>query len=234
MHTGPLTTAVKPRAEFCFAPLLAPGNSWRKAHHIYMLFVFPRCVRLVQLYFTNKSPYQHVFPRTRTRPTIYLHVPIKACGEARVDMHHPKTAFARRHEATAAALTSSAAYAPRPTLLPCCPPSRLPNATHAARAQQVEQTKKAAENPEQAAKIMRGAGEKVKAEADSVMSSFERFRAALKEEVAGGAGSAAGGSSGRSTAPSSSRAPPKSGPTSTRGGGGINSDIAARVQRRRR
>eukprot|EP00752_Nemacystus_decipiens_P007513 g6713.t1 len=99
----------------------------------------------------------------------------------------------------------------------------------------VEQTKKMAQNPEEATKIIRGAEEKVKAEADSVMSSFERFKAALKEEVSGGTGSAAAGSSGRSTAAASSRgAPPKSGPTSTGGGGGVNSDIAARVQRRRR
>lgn len=89
---------------------------------------------------------------------------------------------------------------------------------------QVEQTKKVAENPEQAAKIMRGAGEKVKAEAESVATSFERFKAALKEEVGGGSGAASG---------AASKARPKSGPTSS-APGGINSDIAARVQRRRR
>eukprot|EP00903_Cladosiphon_okamuranus_P006155 g6056.t1 len=101
----------------------------------------------------------------------------------------------------------------------------------------IEETKKMAENPEETAKILRGVGEKVKAEADSVTSSFERFKAALKEEVSGGAGGAASSSSGRSTATAASRrkAPPKRGPTSPGGmGGGIKDDIAARVQRRRR
>lgn len=97
------------------------------------------------------------------------------------------------------------------------------------RAQQVEQTKKVAENPEQAAKIMRGAGEKVKAEAESVASSFERFKAALREEVAGG-----GGGTGTTTSNSGGAPAPKNGPTSTGGGGGTNSDIAERVRRRRR
>ena len=86
-----------------------------------------------------------------------------------------------------------------------------------------------AENPEQAAKIMRGAGEKVKAEAESVATSFERFKAALKEEV-GQTGGGAGAASGSGAA---SKARPKSGPASS-APGGINSDIAARVQRRRR
>lgn len=94
---------------------------------------------------------------------------------------------------------------------------------------QVEQTKKAAENPEEAVKIMRGASAKVKAEAESVATSFERFKAALKEEVAGGEGGAA-------AAAASRKAPPKKrGPTNTgAGGGGVNSGMAARVQRRRR
>ncbi|CAM9594546.1 unnamed protein product [Ectocarpus sp. 12 AP-2014] len=86
----------------------------------------------------------------------------------------------------------------------------------------VEQTKKMADNPAEAAKLMRGAGEKVKAEADSVASSFERFKAALKEEVAqggGGASSSSGTSSFAGSVPKNSSR---------------SDDIAARVQRRRR
>ncbi|CAN0218001.1 unnamed protein product [Ectocarpus sp. 6 AP-2014] len=86
----------------------------------------------------------------------------------------------------------------------------------------VEQTKKVADNPEEAAKLMRGAGQKVKAEADSVASSFERFKAALKEEVAQGGG----GASSSSGASSSAGSVPRNGSRSD--------DIAARVQRRRR
>lgn len=86
----------------------------------------------------------------------------------------------------------------------------------------VEQTKKMADNPEEAAKLMRGAGEKVKAEADSVASSFERFKAALKEEVAQGGG---GASSSSGTSSSAGNVPKN---------GSRSDDIAARVQRRRR
>ncbi|CAB1117443.1 unnamed protein product [Ectocarpus sp. CCAP 1310/34] len=86
----------------------------------------------------------------------------------------------------------------------------------------VEQTKKMADNPEEAAKLIRGAGEKVKAEADSVASSFERFKAALKEEVAQGGG----GASSNSGTSSYAGSVPKNGSRSD--------DIAARVQRRRR
>ncbi|CBN79804.1 expressed unknown protein [Ectocarpus siliculosus] len=87
----------------------------------------------------------------------------------------------------------------------------------------VEQTKKkVADNPGEAAKLMRGAGEKVKAEVDSVASSFERFKAALKKEVAQGGG----GASSSSGASSSAGSVPRNGSRSD--------DIAARVQRRRR
>ncbi|CAN0051899.1 unnamed protein product [Ectocarpus sp. 12 AP-2014] len=86
----------------------------------------------------------------------------------------------------------------------------------------VEETKKMADNPEEAAKLMRGAGIKVKAEADSVASSFERFKAALKEEVAQGGG----GTSSSSGTSSYAGSVPKNSSRSD--------DIAARVQRRRR
>lgn len=93
-----------------------------------------------------------------------------------------------------------------------------------------------AENPEEAAKLMRGAGEMAKAERDSAARSFERFKAALKEEVSSGTEAGAGGTaaarSSRGTNPAATAAP-KGRPTSTNVGG-LNSDIAARVQRRRR
>ncbi|CAN0059047.1 unnamed protein product [Scytosiphon promiscuus] len=99
----------------------------------------------------------------------------------------------------------------------------------------VEQTKKMAENPEEAAKLMRGAGEMAKAEAESVATSFERFKAALKEEVSQGTGAGAGGAAARSKRPKdpAASAVPKGRRTGA-SGGGLNSDIAARVQRRRR
>ncbi|CAM9358947.1 unnamed protein product [Pylaiella littoralis] len=102
----------------------------------------------------------------------------------------------------------------------------------------VEETKKVVENPEEAAKLLRGAEQKVKAEAESVVSSFERFKAALKEEVSqgGASSSSSSGSSGSSGRPTANNFAAKSGaPTSTsKGGGGVSSDIAARVRRRRR
>lgn len=88
-----------------------------------------------------------------------------------------------------------------------------------------------AENPEEAAKVMREAGDMAKAEVDSVAKSFERFKAALEAEMGNGAGGTAARNSGGKRPPASTA--PKSGRKS-KSGDGINSDIAERVQRRRR
>ena len=83
------------------------------------------------------------------------------------------------------------------TLIPSNPPPKK-------KKKQVEQTKRMVENPKEAEKFLRdtmeqgaGAGEKAKAEAGSVAARFERFKAALKEEVSrdfgGGTGASASG-----------------------------------------